>query len=245
MEINFRYIAIFLVSLLMSCATYEITSQDVQGTYRQVENNRIELSLYKGKFVLKDNFEPSHLDIELYKCCDTIAYGKWQIDNGYLELSSPEELSTYYLNMYVEEEVKSTHNSKTTVVIENPIESYYDKNNEDFRELYYSINATDIRGNSIKKKTDLSNKVDLETPNGINSFEITVEPKYNIAIRNVATREVFTIPYQVKNPKANFFKIKIPELNYPYLTYKSLEKDYIKILSKNKLLWDGKEYVRK
>ncbi|MCH2491119.1 MAG: hypothetical protein MK211_13330 [Flavobacteriales bacterium] len=244
MENNNKYTAIVLVLFLMSCASYNFTPQDIQGTYQQVENKRIELNLSERDFVLRDNFTPTHLDIELYKCCDTISYGKWKVDDGFIELSSPDQLSTFYLSMYVEEDVKPLGNS-VEFIIENPIESYYDNHNETYREIYYLINATEINGGSLNQKTDLTNEISFEVSKGISSFEITIQPKYDIAIRNVARREVFTIPYTVKNPKANSFKISIPDLNYAFLTYQRFNKDYIKILSKDKLFWDNKEYTRK
>lgn len=52
------------------------------------------------------------------------------------------------------------------------------------------------------------------------------------------------LPYEVKNSNSNVFKINIPELSYGYLSYKRLNGDFVKIINRNKLLWDGKEYIR-
>lgn len=71
--------------------------------------------------------------------------GKWKMENnGYLSLSSSEELSTYFLSMDVKEKVKQNSDS-TTFIIDNPIEKHYRKFNEKGGELYYFISMTQIQ----------------------------------------------------------------------------------------------------
>jgi hypothetical protein len=130
-----------------------------------------------------------------------------------------------------------------TFVIDNPIEKHYKRYDEKYRELFYDIAIT--TSDDFIYETSDKNSIKIEGSKKVLEFEITVYPKYNIPIRNISAKEVYTIPYKVKNPKTNVFKINIPQLDYGYLSYKRLNNDYVKIIDKNKLLWDGKEYIRK
>src|SRR5690606_13029348 len=227
---------------LFSCATSKLSQTEIEGTFVQRDNRRIELHLDSKTFVLKDNFEPTHLAIENYKCCDTIAYGKWLMDNNFLVLSSPEELSTFYLNVNVVEEFQENKDS-IAFVIQNPIEKYSKQDEKEPNELYYKINVMTNDGNTISKVGN-TNTIKIKKVEGISMVEIEVYPNYNIDIRDISARVVYTMPYQAKNPKANIFKIDIPELSYSYLAYKRLNQDYIKIVNKSTLLWNGLEYVK-
>jgi len=245
-----KYIIVFVLSLfLISCATYNILPQDLKGIYTQKENKRIELHLNDKTFVLKDNFEPTHLAIELYKCCDTITYGNWKIDNSnFLSISTPKELSTFYLNFEVDEK-KDFSKDSLYFLIENPIEKFNKKNNSKNRDISYQLIISSNKSkfdNTIVKKLFSTNYITIPIDENlsIESIELVVHIDCKASIRNVETKEIYTLPYEVYNSKTNIFKISIPKLNYGYISYKRLNNDYIKIVNKSTLLWNGKEYVK-
>jgi len=238
--------------LLNSCISHKsiLSKGEIEGVYFQKDLKGIELHLKKDSFVLLDAHNQEHLPT--FKCCDTITYGKWSIDKKHplLVFSTPENLGNasdlyefYYVDMNVEEKIEPS-NSFITFVIDNPIEEHYKKYDEKGRELFYTVRidtGTDI----TDKKTDLNPIKIRKTNRMISQFEIIINPKHNIPIRDISAREIYTLPYEIKNPKSNLFKISIPELTYGFLSYKRLKDDYVKIISKNRLLWDGKEYIRK
>lgn len=235
-----KIIWMLLPLLIFSCASSKVSSQDIKGIYIQKDNKRIELHLLKDKtFVLKDNFEPTHLAIKNYKCCDTISYGKWEIEDGFVSLSSPEELGTYYLNANFTESSEKNKDS-ITLIINNPIEKKKSKDSE----LYYTVNLSLTDGSTIRKISE-TNTITIDKVDGVSMIEIEVYPKYDIEIRDISARSVYTIPYQVVNSESNLFNIDIPELDYSYLAYKRLNKDYVRVLNGKKLLWDNIEYVKK
>lgn len=236
-------LVIVLSFLLVSCATSKLNFESLQGTYVKSENKRIELNLKGKSFTIKDNFEPTHLAIQEYKCCDTIAYGDWHIvDNqSFISLTTPEELNTFYLNVDVSE--KTTDSKDITFIINNPIEKGY-KKKDSIKELLYSINITRLDGEIINK-TSTDKVITVSGINEINMFEIVIYPKCNIPLRNLATKELYTIPYNVEDYKSNTFNVDIPDLTYKYLTLKRMKGDYIRVKSNNKLIWNGKEYIRK
>jgi hypothetical protein len=244
---NLIKLKIFLISIMLvtlnSCVSHKyFTNQELEGTYIQKDDKGIELQIGKTSFVLMNTYKQEHLPP--FKCCDTIAYGGWKRDKkeSFLELNSPENLNTFYVGINVQEE-NILSNNMITFIIDNPIEKHYKKYNEKYRELFYDITIT--TDDDLIYKTSDKNPIKIEKKRKILEFEITIYPKYNIPIRNISAREVYTIPYQVKNPNANVFKIDVPQLDYGYLSYKRLNNDYVKIINKKKLLWDGKEYIKK
>ncbi|SFJ00313.1 hypothetical protein [Olleya namhaensis] len=237
-------VKLVLVSFFISCASKKNHIREViDGVYIQTDNRRIELHFENNSFFLKDNFEPTHLAIQEYICCDTIAYGNWSyVDNqNFLSLSSPEELSTFYLNLDVTEKHKDSKD--ITFVIDNPIERSHEKKGAS-NELLYSISITKQNG-EVMTKTSINRIIKIEDISEISMFEIIVYPKCDIPLRDLASKEIFTIPYDVKKANTNLFNIDIPMLNYKYLSLKRLDKDYVRVKNKNILIWDGKEYVKK
>lgn len=229
--------------ILNSCIAQKFLPKDIQGIFVQKNDKRTQLQLNNQSFVLWDNFEPSHLAIKPHKCCDTIAYGKWNLNDGFLSLSTPEELATFYLTANVKEEYER-NNDSITFIITNPIEKFRKQNQVMSNELYYKIILMTKDGNTINKSLD-SNIITFQNIKDVKTIEIEVYPKYNIDIREISSRVVYIFPHTIVNTNANIYKIDIPELSYSYLTYKRLNQDYIKIIDKNTLLWDGNEYIKK
>ncbi|CAA0176289.1 hypothetical protein [Tenacibaculum maritimum] len=243
--------------LLISCGTSNVVAQKIEGVYIQKEDKGIQLEINKNSFVLKDTYKQEHLPP--YDCCDTIAYGKWEKDKELplLTLSSSEELlnsnindNSTYAYIDVKEEEKKTEKESIVFHITNPLENFYKKVDRKWKDIEYQLLISSNKSNydnSIAVKRYSKNSIVIEKKENlnINEFEVVIYVSCKASVRNLEIREVYTMPYQVKNPKANVFKINIPQLDYGYLSYKRLNNDYVKIISKNKLLWDGKEYIRK
>lgn len=237
--LDLRVIILSTIFLIIQSCSSTYRSKDLEGVYKQDESKNIEFHLQGNKFALLDVNKNEHQP--LYKCCDTIAYGIWKTEgDGFVSLSSPEDLGEF-VDLRVEESKKDLPKNNVVFVIDNPIESHYQKFEEDYRELSYNINiSTGI--DFIERKAE-SNTVETKIEGDITEFEITILVKSDIPLRE-SLREVYTLPYKVKNPKSNYFRVSIPELTYGFLSYKRLKDDYVKIISENKLLWDGKEYSK-
>ncbi|PQJ80282.1 hypothetical protein [Polaribacter porphyrae] len=232
-----------LIFVFISCNTNKFILEKIQGTYIQKENKRIALNFKDKNFVIVDNFEPTHLAIQEYKCCDTIAYGDWSLikNQNFISLKTNEVLDTFYLNIDVEE--KNTNEKDITFIIDNPIEKGY-KNLNSTKELLYSISITKQDG-EIVEKTSTNKIISISNVNEISMFEITIYPKCNIPLRHLSAKVVYTMPYTVKANNSNVFKVNISDLTYKYLTLKRMNKDYVRVRNNNKLIWDGKEYIKK
>lgn len=245
MEIR-RYILIPVLLLLASCASYNFSRESIEGTYVQQEYKGIELKFNKNSFVLKDVYTQEMP----YDCCDTITLGDWTIDDrGLITLTSPEEMANFFVNMDVMEENESPKDS-IYFTINNPIENFYKNTGRIVKDISYQLALTTNKSafdSKVALKTFDSNTITISKPEGlkINQIELTIYVDCKISLKNLETREVYTLPYQIKDVESNVFNIDIPQLDYKYLSYRRLDKDYIKIVKKNKLLWDGKEYIKK
>jgi hypothetical protein len=124
MVIKFLYLTIVL-SILYACSAVRYLPKELEGVYQQKENKNVQLKLDGDKFLYIDKNEQTHLPP--YFCCDTIAYGYWELVSH--------DLIKLYSNASLFLPVKLIVNEKTievdSVVIDiiNPIESYYENNN--------------------------------------------------------------------------------------------------------------------
>ena len=236
MEIKLKYLFV-AIFFLGSCTTSRFISKDLIGTYVQQENKNVQLILNEKTFLCIDKHEPFDL---APPCCDTITYGSWGIDHGFLKLNSPDELTSYFVFMDVEEKVKE--DEFIYFYFENPIERV------NYGELYYSIYVTGkgVNYQDIVSKEFNKYPIKISKPKyNIEKFEITIAPKCDIYTRHLREREFYTLEYEVKNANSNVFKINLPQLSYNFISHKSLKGDYVKIANKNKLIWDGKDYIKK
>lgn len=240
---NKMILGFFLVfSFITSCASH----QEILGDYVSDKGDNISIVLEKNNFVIVDKTESFRLP---FKCCDTISYGKWKrYKNNFLLFNSPDNYNTYVLNMVVRENINSNSDS-TTVLINNPIESHYEKFKEKYKELYYQLeissNNPDFDVKLAQKKWD-TNKIRFLKPEGtiINSLSLTIVPKSDISVRDIQSRVMTTLPTEILHRNSNSFDIEISDLTYQYITLLRLENYFVKI-DKKVLLWNNIRFVKK
>lgn len=242
-----------LLVLFYSCGSSSRLSQDtiIEGKFVQKGAEWIQLHFDKDDFVFLNTLEPGHLAI--FECCDTISFGKWKNDsNGLIKLNSPAKFrDNLFLHIDVVETEQPNYSADSLYfIINNPIEKHYQTTLRKEGELIYKIlpGTNDITSSlSFFQKRFSSNKFSIYKSAGteIRGFEINVliDPEMKLTNYNVSMLQ--TEYYDIKNPSANVFEVFIPDLNFQFLTHKRLNDDYVKVVSKNKLLWEGKEYVRK
>lgn len=235
-----------LAPFLCSCATAQFSSKDIQGIYVQKENSNIYLEFKGDAFAFVEN--QKKYEMPLYQC-DTITYGNWKLDHNLIYVTSAEFLNTFFVNAQVKE--KNTAQVDTLYfTIDNPVEQHYRKYkyNSKSREIYYKISSDGVNTgflDEIFAKDFDTNQIKVLKPKGaiLDKFEIRIYPKANFG--RTLIREVSTLEYKIKDKSSNFFEINIPDLDYGYLSYVRLNKDLIRVMSKNELEWDGHTYSKK
>jgi hypothetical protein len=250
MEIKLKYILfVSIISLIISCNSYKGLQEELKGTYSKVDDDNIKLILNQESFLYIDTNKQEHLPN--FDCCDTITYGNWKMNkDGYIELSTPEEISTSYLNIDVVE--KENKKSKDTLYffIDNPIEKFCKNDGRKNSKLLYQLaifSNNNNFDNAIALKRFDKNQIAISITDDdlkINTIEITIYVESDISLKNLELREVYTMPYKIQNSNFNSFDITIPKLNYGYLSHKRLKNDYVKVVTKQKLLWNNDEFIK-
>lgn len=241
MKTNSVIIFIIFLCLLISCASSRKYSlSDLNGIYINESDKNVKLILNKNSFLHIRKEQES--DLALFKCCDTISFGKVEYFNtsSLLVLTSFINNDNEYLNFSVQEHQELDQDS-IKFIFTNPIENHYKHFNENYRELFYSV---EVLGSDFQSVVSDKNPVTINSEKEIKEFQIKIYPKYDIPLSRLEVRQVKLKPYKVINYKSNIFKINIPQLNYGYLSYKQLTGDYIKVINDKKLIWDGDIYTK-
>lgn len=234
-----------------SCISPSYLSEDfkLEGVFVNKEKKWIELKFQDNNFVYYDSYKQVHMNPII--CCDTISYGIWRMDSrGFAALESPSNFDFYIMKPIEVTERKDFSSDSLYFIINNPIEDFFVKNKWKSSSLAYNILlfTKDFPYNTQKKDQIIfANKIVVPKEKEIKGFEITalVNPEFQFRLSNTETLLVETQPHEIKDPKANVFEIYIPDVNFKFLSLKRLKNDYVKIINKNKLLWDGKEYIHK
>lgn len=233
-------LTLFLI-IITSCSTPKKSIQNkFDGIYINEKNKNIQLLVKDGNF-LHINKEPRK-DLALFKCCDTLSYGKVEYLNkaSLLAFTSSKDSNGEYLTFTIEE-YEDVNQDSIQFIFTNPIENHYKKFKESYRELLYAV---EVLNGDFQNIISDKNPVSIASKNGIKEFQIKIFPKYDIPLNHLEIREVKLKPYKVINNKANVFKITISQLDYGYLAFKRLNEDYVKIVTNSKLIWDGDVYLK-
>ncbi|MEL6848370.1 MAG: hypothetical protein AAFP92_07620 [Bacteroidota bacterium] len=237
-------IVIFLSLVFEGCMVRQYQYHNIEGTYIAQWDNGVELILTKEKYLLIERRPKNHPRLNHH--CDTLSHGGWDfIYPGFLELSSHAEYDGK-LSMNVKE--KKVKTDSITFLIKNPLEKS-DNNLRNYRPIIlYQLfmNLTPFIESDGLIFID-SSIITYPKPQDklVSSFHFDIHLKPGTYIWHEQAKTYFqTIEYQVKNKSANYFEVEIPDLTGCYISTKRLFKDYVKIQSKNRLIWDGDEYVR-
>src|SRR5699024_7761262 len=241
-----KYITLllFAFTILFSCAPKSFFSEDIklEGTFVQKDAKWIQLLFTDDNFIFINNIEPIRMTSEI--CCDTISYGKWKMDSrGLIILNTPQKFENdFFMSMQVSEFRKYSQDS-LYFIINNPIEEFYKKNDWKERNIVYKIspNSSNIRYTS--------NKISIPKVNGLElkdfTISVLVDPEITYRLSNLSVVKIDSEFYELRSSTANVFEVYIPDVSFEFLSLKMLKDDYVKIINSNKLLWDGKEYIRK
>ena len=241
-----KFIKLFFVLFLISaCSAVKMLPEQIEGTFLQKENKNIQLRFDQNSFLFIDTYQQTHMPP--YECCDTIAYGYWELENdGLIKLFSDPKL---YLPVDLQVEESMTNYDSVYFDISSPIEGYNEGNSGKNKKgivyhLYIDSDVQKLEYETLRYFD--SNRIVLANPNNgkVQKFSIGIYPTYSFRGRNIGAREVLTKEYEVKDPTSNVFEVSVPGFNYGYLTYKRLDGDYVKVINKNRLLWDGQEYIK-
>lgn len=235
-----EFLIVFSFLVFSSCS-----SLDYSGMYISNDNQHKKLFISKNNFTLVEQYDvEANID---YLCCDTLAFGDVKYERGFLSFSSTENVNSNILYSNFQE-IEEEKEDSLTIIILNPIENYYSKNNvkkdisyeintisnDAFIDSWFSVNEFTTNKIVFKKNKDFQ----------IEKIYLKIKIDCSNSLNQNGTVSVDIFPYKPSNLKANKIIISIPDLNFQYFAYKRLKNDYIKILNNNILLWDNEQYTR-
>lgn len=246
-KLTIAFLSIFQLIFFLGCIPTKFNAQNLEGIFILKDNRKVKIVLEGKLFAYIDERKDEHLPI---LCCDTLAIGEFEIDNkGFLIVDSPGWLNDVFVDIVVNEKIIAGKDS-VTFFISNPIETDLRKFNSEKSDLEYSLLVQPKSGSldyfKENNKAFDENEIIYYNPRQlpIADFTIMIRPKSSIYIRDIQTWELHSLEYKVKNPGSNSFEIDIPKLSYGYLSYKRLHGEYVKIVNKDLIVWEGKEFVR-
>ncbi|RBA27741.1 hypothetical protein [Flavobacterium tibetense] len=221
----------------------EISIHDI---YYAIGDERKEIHFKENTFTFLDKF--SGKDFSYYNCCDTLSKGSFKIiNNSIIELTSINDFNSGFLDFNIKE--KTTNNLDTLYIkITNPIEKKY--NSKTKRELKYmlQLGTNDKELNRYFTYTEINNnllKIPISNSFEIYDIELTIYVEPFISVKEKNINVINTFNQKIKNKKSNKIEIDVPELTYNYINFRRLKMDYIRVVSENKLIFDGIEYLKK
>ncbi len=232
-------------SLLFSGCVLRIQRNELYGNFVNVKDSNQRISFTENGFALiaKDKGK-----LALYMCCDTIVSGIWGMEKRLVWLSTPQLKES--LNIKVTE---NKNNSDSVYFrLNSPFDDFYDEHTINLWDPYssallYSIYIETERGNeyiySPAQRHDTNVIVLFKPPRTvITRFWLCVYPKSDFPGRFYPRTPLYTNIYNVKGKSSNDFSITMTNLSFPTLIYPRLNRDFVRVLSKNELEWDGAIY---
>ncbi|PZQ98599.1 MAG: hypothetical protein DI539_29265 [Flavobacterium psychrophilum] len=240
---------------MTSIISYSLTACKAQiGVYVSPQQN-LELHVSNDRFVLKHS--ATGRNSNLY-CSDTISYGYWTKVKKYplirLYSDSIQRSSLVSLNVIESQQ----GNEGVKFVINNPIESIIKKygSGGDDRLIQYSVNVksdnltTDcsLYNEKIRKQKFQENQFSIYRNDQcrIVGFEIFI---FRSASKvgwpeSISSDIIYTLEYEVMNPKSNYYEISIPELTPCYMSAKRLN-GTLALVEGNTIEFDGILFKKK
>jgi len=242
---NFYLSAIILSSF--SLTKCNVHKKDIEGVFVQKKDNRILIVLKDDKISIRNTYR--QLDAPPFNFCDTTTFGDWElIERGKLiKFNSDNSLGGSELNFldFNVKELQLKDSDSIIIKFNNPIESGYLKTKNNTKELIYSCFLFSDFGDLNSQITENNIATFIKPDSSLNKIVFEIYPNYNFKGRNVGVRVITNLGYKFKNPKSNYFEINMPNLSYNYLTYLRFNGEFIRVIDKDHLEWQGEIYVKK
>jgi hypothetical protein len=223
-----------------------LSKREVYGNYVNLSNLSKTITLSNSGFTFRDTILNLNFK-SIGDCCDTIAYGSWEMisKNHLLVLNSAEELGSQSFNKIKFNVIEYENLLDDSLVIEinNPLEK--ENLGDDYEKvLDYELMVIKKSENFIFQESNKNIIVFSKFDEPLKEIKCYIYVNHKFRGRNMGVRPIEII-YFVKSAKANKFIINIPDLTYQYLTYLRFNREFIRVIDKDHLEWQGEIYVKK
>lgn len=233
-----------ILSTLLSLYSCKVDKKAFIGKYKQDSGMGQMMIFDNNNFVLKMMTHQKDAPPCIYG--DTITFGNWKLENSQMISVDNSDLIGSIIDAQFEESIGYT--DTISINIDNPIEDFYLRKKANERDIFYEvvITSNDIRYDAKVSGIYKSNFIKFFKPNNIavNQITIYVIPTHTFEMCNIGERYFYTLDYNIKDKNKNLFKVLMPTLTYGFMSYKRLNRDFIRIIDKNHIEWDGDIYSK-
>jgi len=194
-----------------------------------------------------DNKSFTYIDhVIRYNTFDTLALGNWKYSDGLISLYSNDTIINSILSLEIKE-YKEDIGDSIRLSINNLVEQHSLFNN--IRNLNYRIliksNSVDF-DNRVKELVFDTPVIFISKPEGVTiyGFLVVVLPTEHLIVKNNAGKSIVSEFYEVKSVETNCYSVDIPSLNFSFFEQLRLNEDYVRVINKRKLEWNGVKYKR-
>jgi hypothetical protein len=233
-----KEISIYLLILLMhSCST----SHHFQGVFKSSISSKFIFLNKDSTFEIIDSTQVNGAND---RQCKLVSFGNWELDNKKFIVINSEytPLHNYFIDSIIAS--KNIESDSIFFTIDLSIQP------EEKQYFSYSLDINYEGEYEFKEefsKPFQTNQIQLKAPLfGVKIKSIVVQISYKRPFSNfiepyLGVETISTIEKEVSDH--NFYHIKIP-IDFCYFESERYKEEYIKILNKDKLFWNGEEYLR-
>ncbi|WP_264512094.1 hypothetical protein [Flavobacterium sp. N1719] len=211
---NVKIIILFLGLLLNSCASVPIT----EGTYSSKESPYTLILDKNGDYQFFKTYV-ANVRKEL------VSKGKWnRIDKKFIRLQSDWLYDITIVDPAVTEKKTNESGTLTFAILTDMHPTLNEFSALDYRIEFLPL---DNKTNYLNRTWPTNfNRISVTEDLKVEGFRITLYPKRQY-FSEKCVNEIQTIDYTIKDPKANYFEIKVPSVTYEFIQFIRFKNEYL------------------
>ena len=243
-------ICMIAIFSLFSCQSTRVIQEDIPKAYIDTNGQKVLTLNPDGTFNLAytDDYFKS---LKVWKL-QQLSFGTWRQEDGFILLSSSENIQSPVLDIIVEE--KTIEYDSLKIEITNPyekydglIDAYGNPVSNTFSRIFSYVFYADSRDPLFEQDLVLNTPAKtfpVSEDFSINGFWLFMVPDPYLYPGNLAFNFLES-RYTVKNPSSNHFKIDIPDFTLEYIGYIRYKEEYVKIVDDKTIQIRGEVFKRK
>lgn len=218
----------------ISCSVFTTANKTkfIPGTF--IDDYESEISFSEdGSYVIKE-----YLFYKELSQLDTLSFGKWNFEDGFLRLYS----DRYFLEDLDISVVESVSGSKDSIYIklqnENP--KYMTKGDT----LYPYSFAVFTHTLTESQEYGYTTECTLKRMDKLKQFSILLYPNPEVYEAEIDFNTLSAAGYKIKDVQNNTFHVKVKDFNYKKFALKILHGYYVKVVDNDTIIFDNIKYYR-
>lgn len=180
---------------------------------------------------------------------DTLSYGTWKVDNDFIEITSDSKFFNRIFDAEVKESFSDSKDSIYVYVEDADVGSWDAVETYPYLVFEVGFTTTDKKNRfeNYFHSDVIKDMAKIHVFDSLNFPEIKIQIYPNIRNypRKINTEYAHVFSFKRASNSVNTFHVKILDFDYKYFAYNRFNKEYIKIVNQDTLLWDGVKCYRR